>query len=182
MEISCIAFIATSLDGFIAKADGDVSWLHNPSYDIEGEDFGYESHCSHIDALVMGRNTYELALSVDSWPYSDKPVYVLSSRTPVIPDHLADKVSLMSGNIDSIVARLAENGHRRVYIDGGKTIQGFLSANRLNAITITRIPILLGEGLPLFGGLDEPVSLKHISTVSFTNGFVQSHYSIQRID
>lgn len=180
MELKCIAFIATSLDGYIAKADGNIDWLHNPRYEIAGEDFGYASHYQAIDALIMGRNTYELALSFDTWPYSDKQVYVLSHGNPSLPAELASTVSIIGGEIDSVLANLAEKGHKRLYVDGGKTIQGFLRANRLDEITITRLPILLGEGISLFGKLDEAVALEHISTISFVNGFVQSQYAIRK--
>ena len=179
MAITCIAFIAASLDGYIAKVDGNIDWLHNPKYAIGDEDYGYDRHFSNIDGLVMGRNTYELALSFDKWPYFDKPVYVLSSRVPSIPSALVSSVKILGGKIPSVMEQLSKNGHERLYIDGGKTIQGFINNGALDEITITRIPILLGKGIPLFSGLEREVALKHIFTKSYDNGFVQSKYLIE---
>jgi len=178
MDVTCVAFIATSLDGYIAKPDGNIDWLNNPDYEIAGEDFGYNTHYQSVDSLIMGRNTYELALSFDSWPYAEKHVYVLSTKRATIPSKLASKVSSLRGDIDVILAELGGRGHKRIYVDGGKTIQGFIKAGRLDEITITRIPILLGEGIPLFGDLEKSVALEHLSTISFSNGFVQSTYSM----
>lgn len=179
MEITCVAFIATSLDGFIAKEDGNIDWLHNPRYEIPGEDFGYEKHIQHIDALVMGRKTYELAISFDNWPYTGKDVFVLSTKNISIPSQLSSSVRLISGNLNDQLRELENLGYNRLYIDGGNTIQGFIKECRLNEITITRIPILLGRGIPLFGDVDRDIHLKHLDTQSFENGFVQSRYAIE---
>lgn len=178
MGITCIAFIATSLDGFIAKEDGNIDWLNNPKYEIPGEDFGYEQHYQRVDALVMGRNTYELAISFDNWPYAGKQVFALSTKNPAIPDALASSVRVVTGNLNEILEEIESLGFKCLYIDGGMTIQGFLRERLLDEITITRIPVLLGRGIPLFGDVKKDIHLRHLDTQSFDNGFVQSRYVV----
>jgi dihydrofolate reductase len=179
MSIQCSVFIATSLDGFIARKDGGIDWLTNAAGSDSKEDYGYHAFMDSIDALVMGRNTYELVLSFGAWPYAGKPVVVLSTGSPPVPAHLHDKVRVSSLAPAALLAELERGGTRRVYVDGGKTIQGFLRAGLINDLTITRIPILLGEGRPLFGELTQDISLEHIETRSWPNGFVQSHYRVK---
>lgn len=168
-------FIATSLDGFIARSNGDIDWL------TEGEeasgDFGYDEFIASIDALVMGRHSFEKVLSFDTWPY-DLPVVVLSSQTLEIPGQLQQKVSHLSGSPTRIVNQLAGKGYEHLYIDGGKTIQQFLRAGFIQEMTITQIPILIGEGIPLFGPVEKDIKLKHIATKTYDNGFIQSRYAV----
>jgi len=181
MTIRCSVFIATSLDGFIARKDGAIDWLMRPEDAIPGEDYGYQAFFDSIDALVMGRNTYELALTFDAWPYAGKRVVVLSSGSPSIPPHLAGQVEHMSGSPAGIVQRLAKRGAQHVYVDGGDTIQRFLRAGLIHDLTLTRLPVLLGDGIPLFGTLEKDVHLQHIETKIYPNGFVQSKYKIADI-
>jgi dihydrofolate reductase len=169
-------FIAVSLDGFIARPNGAIDWLTEPGEATESEDYGYKEFMGSVDALVMGRNTYELVLTFNEWPYAGKRVVVLSSGFPRIPDHLSASVECMSCSPAELALRLSENGVRTVYVDGGKTIQGFLKAGLIDEMTITRIPILLGDGIPLFGKLDRDIRFQHIVTKSFRSGFVQSRY------
>jgi dihydrofolate reductase len=171
-------FIATSLDGFIARNDGAIDWLTRPEDVIPGEDYGYQAFYDSIDTLVMGRNTYELALTFDAWPYAGKRVVVLSNGSPSIPPPLAGKVEIMSGPPAEIVQRLAMTGVQHVYVDGGNTIQRFLRAGFIQELTITRLPILIGEGIPLFGALDSDVRLQHVETKVYPNGFVQSKFYV----
>ena len=168
-------YIATSLDGFIARPDGDINWLGEPSED--GEDYGYQEFIDTVDFLVMGRNTYDKVLSFGQWPYS-KPVVVLTNRPLTIADDLAKSVETMSGSPADIVDELSKRGVEHLYIDGGKTIQNFLDANLIQRIIITKIPILLGEGIPLFGPLHKNFRLKHVGTQTFANGYVQSEYEV----
>ena len=176
MAITCSIFIATSLDGFIARKNGELDWLIGSANTEGGEDYGYQEFISSIDTLVMGRNTFERVLNFNEWPYAGKKVVVLSSGAPRIPDSLSDSVEVMSGTPVEVVRRLSGRGARHVYVDGGKTIQGFLRAGLIQDMTITRIPILLGDGIPLFGELDRDMMFHHVETKTYGNGFVQSTY------
>ncbi len=178
MSIKCSVFIATSLDGFIARPNGDLDWLTGGSGAEESEDYGYKEFIDSVDTLVMGRNTYELALTFGEWPYSNKQVVVLSSGSPTIPTHLAKSVAVVAQPPTALVQQLAAKGARHLYIDGGKTIQGFLRAGLIDEMTITTIPILIGEGIPLFGALERDVKLQHLATRAYASGFVQSKYSV----
>lgn len=179
MSIKCSVFIATSLDGFIARKDGAIDWLVGDELEASGEDYGYKAFFDSVDALVMGRNTYELALTFPEWPYTDKRVVVLSSSTPPIPERLSTSVSHLAGTPTEVVQRLSADNARHLYIDGGKTIQGFLAAGLIDEMIITRIPILIGEGIPLFGPLVQDIHLEHIQTRAYGNGLVQSHYRVK---
>lgn len=181
MTIKCSAYIATSVDGFIAGPGGDIEWLNRPEYAAaEMQGLGYAEFVSTVDALVMGRNTYEKVLTFDTWPYGETPVVVLSNGTVTIPAEAQARVRVEAGAPQEIVARLAAEGMRHLYIDGGITIQRFLAARLIDEITITRIPILLGEGIPLFGmvGVEQKLQLLH--AVPSDNGFVQERYAVLR--
>ncbi|HTX80059.1 MAG TPA: dihydrofolate reductase family protein [Longilinea sp.] len=179
MTITCSVFIATSLDGFIARKDGAIDWLSRPEDAIAGEDYGYQAFFDSVDTLVMGRNTFELALSFEAWPYAGKRVVVLSSGSPKIPPSLARHVEHMSGAPAEIVRWLAERGAQHVYVDGGDTIRRFLRAGLIDDLTITRLPILLGDGIPLFGPLEGDIRLQQVETTVYPNGFVQSKYQVK---
>lgn len=169
-------FIATSLDGFIARADGDIEWL-NEVDSLSGEDYGYSEFISTIDAVVMGRHSFEKVMEFDKWLY-DLPVIVLSSRSVEIPEKFSEYVTKMSGTPAEIVARLSDEGYEHLYVDGGKTIQQFLRNGYIQKMIITHIPILLGDGIPLFRLLEKELKLEHITTKTFANGLVQSNYII----
>jgi dihydrofolate reductase len=171
-------YIATSLDGFIARANGDIDWLPGGGSVDDGEDYGYKAFMETINVLVMGRHTYEKALTFAAWPYGSTPVVVLSSKQVHIPQHLAASVESLSCSPGELVRRLSERGARHLYVDGGKTIQGFLEAGLLQQLIITTIPILLGTGIPLFGPLTHDIRLRHIETRQFVNGLVQSTYEV----
>ena len=166
-------FIATSLDGFIARADGGIDWLPVGT----GEPHGYEEFIATVDALVMGRKSYETVLPFDPWPYGEKPVFVLSSGT-LAPAPRGAVVEHMSGPPAEIVSQLAARGVRHIYVDGGITIQRFLRAGLIQRLIITRIPVLLGTGIPLFGPLERDIVLRHVSTRSLGSGLVQSEYVV----
>jgi len=178
VTIKCSVFIATSLDGFIARPNGDLDWLTGGNGAEESEDYGYKEFIDSVDTLVMGRNTYELALTFEEWPYSNKQVVVLSSGSPAIPTQLAKSVAVVAQPPTALVQQLAAKGARHLYIDGGKTIQGFLRAGLIDEMTITSIPILIGEGIPLFGALERDIKLQHLATRAYASGFVQSKYSV----
>ncbi len=175
MKASCSVYIATSLDGFIAKEDADINWLHNPSFIIEGEDFGYSEFMNSVDALIMGRNSFEKVITFGDWPYQ-KPVIVLSSKSLTIPDELTDKVYYMNGTPSEVLDQAKEMGYKNFYIDGGKTIQQFLNAGLIEKLIITKIPVILGSGIPLFGKLEKDLELKLLNSTEFKNGFVQLTY------
>lgn len=179
--MKCSVFVATSLDGFIARRDGSIDWLSKAAAEApKGEDFGYQSFLASVDAIVMGRNTFEQVLGFDEWPYGSRRVVVLSSRALDIPARLADRVSASSERPDDLVGRLSAEGARHLYIDGGATIQRFLAAGLIDDLTITLIPVILGDGRPLFGTLGGEISLKHVATRTFGIGFVQLVYVVTR--
>ena len=169
-------YIATSLDGYIASEDGGLEWLTefpNPT----NSDYGFNDFMQRVDALVMGRNTYEKVLSFGQWPYTKK-VFVLSNNLKEIPEELADKVEIISGDIKAVTADLNKKGYVNLYIDGGKVIQSFLKEGLIDEMIITRIPILLGAGIPLFGKLDKPVQFDQVETEILDDLLVKSHYKI----
>lgn len=177
--IKCSVYMATSADGFIAKPDGDIEWLHRPEYAFSGGDgLSYDEFISTVDALVMGRNTFEKVLTFGEWPYENISVSVLSTGELNVPDHLRTKVKTDSGAPKELVARLASEGKRHLYIDGGETIRRFLQARLIGEITITQIPILLGEGIPLFNATGIEAPLKLLGTTAYDNGLVQFRYEV----
>jgi dihydrofolate reductase/ubiquinone/menaquinone biosynthesis C-methylase UbiE len=181
--MKCSVFIATSLDGFIARNDGSIDWLIKANALVSpGEDGGYKEFISTVDALVMGRHSFEKVLSFDPWPYGELPVIVLSSQDIEIPGHLKDKISISSENSRELVDRLSQKGFKHLYIDGGITIQNFLAHHLINELTITLAPVLLGAGRSLFGPLTQDIELKHIETKCISGGFVQVKYQIQQDD
>ncbi|PLR65068.1 deaminase [Pseudomonas sp. QC2] len=179
MDIKCSVFIAASVDGFIARPDGDIEWLHRPEYDLAAlNGLTYESFIATVDALVMGRKTLEKVLSFPEWPYEGMPVIALSHQAGEIPAYLQGKVEVMSLDPIALVAQLAERGMKHLYIDGGQTIQAFLEAGLIDELIITRIPVLLGQGIPLFSQVGCEHELRHIGTYVSENGFVQSRYEV----
>lgn len=168
-------FIATSLDGYIADLQGGIDWLHaipNP----EGIDVGYGELMAKTDALVMGRNTFETVCGFDmDWPYS-KPVFVLSNSLTEIPIPYQDKAFLVKGTLSEVLSEVHQQGYYQLYIDGGKTIQSFLREDLIDEMIITTIPVLLGEGIPLFGSLPKRLNLRCTKSLHFLNAISQSHY------
>ena len=171
-------YIATSLDGFIARENGDVDWLSGGDIEGSGEDYGFQEFIDSVDILVMGRNTFEMVVSSGEWLYGNKQVIVLSSRPVQIPSNLAGTVETQLCSPTELVKQLSERGAKHLYIDGGKTIQSFINAGLIQQIIITTIPVLIGEGIPLFGPVNRDMKLQHIETRSFANGFVQSRYEV----
>lgn len=170
-----IVYIATSLDGFIARKDGNLNWLMempNP----DNNDFGFAKFMGRIDGIIMGRNTFETVLGFNEWPYT-KPVFVLSNSLTSVPEAYQLKATIVKGNIENILEALRKKGIEDLYIDGGKTIQSFLKKNLIDELIITRVPIILGTGIPLFEEMDFDIKFRHIATEVFNEHLVKSHYA-----
>jgi len=179
-------FVGTSVDGFIARLNGEFDFLPPGG----GEEHGYTAFMESVDALVLGRGTFETVLKFEQWPYGEKRVVVLSSRPldfalarqrgGVASQTTRSQVNVeqMSGDPREIVARLDAEGVQHAYIDGGVTIQRFLRAGLIQRVIITRVPVLIGTGIPLFGVLDADVRLEHVATRSYASGLVQSEYTV----
>jgi dihydrofolate reductase len=176
---TCHVFIAASLDGYIARPGGDLDWLDG--WPAVGHDYGYGDFIASVDGVVMGRGTFEKVLTFPEWPYA-KPVVVLSRslRQGDLRADLAAKVRISAAGPGEIVADLDREGWKRACVDGGSVIQAFLREGLVADMVVTRIPILLGGGLPLFGPLHSDVRLTHLRTAGYASGFVQSHYAVDR--
>jgi len=168
-------FIGTSVDGFIARPNDDLDFLPAGG----GEPHGYNEFIASVDAIVIGRKTFEKVLTFGDWPYGNKRVVVLSSRPIDLSVVRGGVVEQMAGAPAEIVAQLAARGVHNLYIDGGITIQRFLRAGAIQRLTITRVPVLIGEGVPLFGALPHDIRLRHIATRHFPSGLVQSEYEVE---
>ncbi|WP_374076706.1 dihydrofolate reductase family protein [Bdellovibrio bacteriovorus] len=177
--ISGHVFIATSLDGYIAKSDGGIDWLLRR--DDPSEDHGYNNFIKDIDGLIMGRGSFEKALTFDPWPYAI-PVVVMSKtlKPEDVPTRLKGKVRLVDLTPTQVMKSLENEGWRKAYVDGGQIIQSFLREKLIVDMVITTAPVLLGEGRRLFGFLNEEVSLTHIKTTAFPSGLVQSTYTVNK--
>lgn len=167
-------FVGTSIDGFIARANHDLDFLPPDG----GEEHGYEEFMKSVDALIIGRNTYDRVLTFDSWPYGSKPVIVLSTR-PIDPPAAKEAlVECLSGSPHEILTQLGSRGWTHVYVDGGVTITRFLEAGLIQRLIITRVPVLIGTGIPLFGALPRDIKLEHVATRHYQSGLVQSEYLV----
>ncbi|WP_299489706.1 dihydrofolate reductase family protein [Acaryochloris sp. IP29b_bin.137] len=179
MSTKVSVFIATSLDGFIARKNGDLDWLNDANATVpEGEDCGYQSFMASVDVLIMGRKTYEKVLSFGEWPYGQTQVIVMSRNPIDFPAELPAWVTHSAETPSALYQRLVKEGAQHLYIDGGMTIQRFLAAGLIDELTLTVIPILLGEGQPLFGPLEKDIQLTPISSRTYDFGFVQLKYAV----
>lgn len=168
-------FVATSLDGYIARPDGGLDWLPE-----DPEPHGYDEFIDTVDAIVMGRKTFEIVLAFGAWPFGVKPVIGLSSKPSELKAPDGAEFEAMNGTPQEIVTHLAGRGMEHLYIDGGVTIQRFLEAGLIQHMIITRIPVLLGSGIPLFGYLPHDIRFEHMATRSYPSGIVQSEYSVKK--
>jgi dihydrofolate reductase len=167
-------FVGASLDGFLARPNGDLDWLPEGG----GEPHGYDEFMASVDALVIGRKTFEKVLTFGGWAYGKKRVVVLSSRPVDLSLAVGGVVEQMAGPPAEILARLAASGAHHLYVDGGLTIQGFLRAGLIQRLIITRVPVLIGDGVPLFGALPRDIRLRHVATRTYPSGLVQSEYLV----
>jgi dihydrofolate reductase len=167
-------YIATSLDGYIAENNGNLNWLTNiPNPDQS--DFGFSDFLKNIDAIVMGKNTFQKVLTFNKWPY-DKPVFVLSNSLKELPENMIEKAEIIKGDVKKLMEKLIQHGFNNLYVDGGKVIQSFLKEDLIDELIITRVPILLGDGIPLFRKLNQKLKFKHKKTKIFNDNLVLSHY------
>ncbi|HTV84983.1 MAG TPA: dihydrofolate reductase family protein [Dyella sp.] len=166
-------FVGVSVDGFMARLDGALDFLPAGG----GEPHGYDQFMASVDALVIGRGTYETVLGFDGWPYGDKPVFVLSTRELAAPPAGA-VLEHLRGTPKEIVSRLSARNFKHAYVDGGVTVQGFLREGLIQRLIVTRVPVLIGTGIPLFGPLPRDIALKHVTTRSYASGLVQSEYEV----
>ena len=173
-------FVGVSVDGFIARPDGSLDFLDTGGGESEGH--GYEEFIATIDTLVMGRNTFETVLGFKAWPYGKRRVVVLSTRPVDLSTIKRGVVEQMSGEPAEIVSRLGAGGARHLYVDGGVTIQRFLHAGLVDRLIVTSVPVLIGQGIPLFGPLPGDIRLEHVATRTYSGALVQSEYRVVRPD
>jgi dihydrofolate reductase len=184
--MKCSVYIATSADGYIATPEGGVDWLHTAGKldaDMSASpDMGFNDFIASVDCMIMGRKCMEVISSFDltpeQWPYGDIKIYVLSHSIEVPPENLCDKVEMYSGDIQKLINQLEINGFNHAYIDGGATITSFINLQLINEMTISKAPVVLGQGIPLFGKVDKSIKLVNSESVVFPNDFVQIRYTV----
>lgn len=184
--MKCSVFIATSVDGYIATLDGGVDWLQtagNPSADMgDNQDMGFNDFINSVDCMIMGRKCMEVISSMnltpEQWPYRDIPIVVLSNTLKDAPENLSDRVEIYSGDIQLLIKELESKGLNHAYIDGGSTITTFINQKLIDQMIITKAPVLLGEGIPLFGKIDQKVKLEKAEAVAYPNEFIQIKYDV----
>jgi dihydrofolate reductase len=173
-SVKVSVFVGTSVDGFIARLNGEFDFLPSGG----GEPHGYNEFITSVDTIVIGRKTFESVLGLAQWPYGKKRVAILSSRALDLSTVRDGVVEQMSGPPAEILSRLSAHGSKHIYVDGGITLQGFLRAGLVQHLTITRVPVLIGEGIPLFSTLPHDIKLRHIATQSYPSGLVKSEYAV----
>ena len=187
--MKCSVYIATSTDGYIATTDGSVDWLHtagNPEADLgDNPDMGFKDFINSVDCMVMGRKCMEMISSMnltpEQWPYGDTHIAVLSKTIKEPPPNLQSKVEIFSGKIPELIKHLEGKGFQHAYIDGGSTITAFLNLNLIDEMTITKAPILLGEGIPLFGKLNNHIKLEKSEAKVLPNDFIEIKYRVNTL-
>ena len=184
--MKCSVFIASSVDGYIADPEGGVGWLESAGDPTVGlgsdSDMGFNTYIQSVDCMVMGRKSMEtisaMNLSREQWPYGNIPIVVLSNTVKVCPENLRGKVEMYAGDLSKLIENLENRGLKHAYIDGGSTITAFLNSKLIDEMTITKAPVLLGEGVLLFGKLERPIKLHASNAISFPNEFVQLKYRV----
>jgi len=184
--MKCSVYIATSADGYIATLDGGVDWLYtagNPEADMSNTpDMGFNDFIASVDCMIMGRKCMDVIssfnLTPEQWPYGETKIYVLSNSTKEPPENLRGKVEIYSGDIIKLINQLDIGGYKHAYIDGGTTITAFINLQLINEMTITKAPIILGKGLPLFGELSKRVKLINSEATVFPNDFIQEKFGV----
>ncbi|MGB0936088.1 MAG: dihydrofolate reductase family protein [Colwellia sp.] len=184
--MKCSVYIATSADGYIANLEGGVDWLHsagNPNVDMSANpDMGFNQFITSVDCMIMGRRTMEaianFKLTESQWPYGNIPIYAISKTTMEAPTSLLGKVKIYQDELAELLLMLENKGYQHIYIDGGSLITSCINLKKVNQMTITKAPVLLGQGIPLFGQLNTPIKLTDSKAVSFPNGFIQTTYQV----
>ncbi|PKG39805.1 dihydrofolate reductase family protein [Psychromonas sp. Urea-02u-13] len=184
--MKCSVYIATSADGYIATLEGGVDWLHtagNLEADMsQNPDMGFNDFIASVDCMVMGRKCMQVIssfnLTPEQWPYGDKKIYVLSHSIKEPPENLRGKVEMYSGDIPKLMKMLENDGFKHAYIDGGTTITSFINLQLINEMIITKAPVILGEGVPLFGKINQRIKLVDATSNAFPNDFIQVKYGI----
>jgi dihydrofolate reductase len=180
MTITASVYVATSLDGFIARKDGTIDWLVEANSTVpEGEDCGYAAFMNTVDVVIMGRNTYEQVAGFESWPYEGKRVIVLTSKKVRFRQGTGVRLEASAELPPALLKRLNSEGCKRAYVDGGTVIQSFLAYSLIDKITITIIPVLLGGGRSLFGILSSDTKLTLVKARAFEFGFIQVTYVVR---
>lgn len=168
-------YIATSIDGYIARKDGSLDWLDRVGgFD---EDYGFQKLIDSIDAVILGRNTYEVAATVQDWPYKGKRIVVLSNSLQTV----REETELFRGDITQLVAQLHQDGIKHIWIDGGVTISQFLDLQMVDCMTLSIIPVILGGGMPLFNPIGKELDCHLVSSQSYPSGLVQLNYELEYI-
>ncbi|WP_167193396.1 dihydrofolate reductase family protein [Brevibacterium pigmentatum] len=171
-SLRAVVFLGLSVDGRIARPDGDLEWL--TSRGAAAGDAGFTPFLESVDSLVMGRRTFEAIAAYEDWPYLDRPIHVISTTLP--PD--VDSRITVHRSPESAIDALQRDGRRRVYADGGETIRWFLAAKLVDEITLSYVPVLIGDGPSLFGPLGGDVDLEHVRTEVLDGGMVQTTYRV----
>lgn len=176
--MSASVFCGVSLDGFLARPDGRLDFLDSAGHDPA--DTSFDEFLQTVDVLVMGRGTWDVFQGFGQWPYGDRRIVVLTHRPLALAPMFEGKVETMQGTPKQVMDRLAARGLTRLYLDGGQVIQQFLRAGLVDRLVVTTVPVLIGQGLPLFGALDKDVRLKLVGVRAMSTGLVQSTYDVAR--
>jgi len=178
--MKCSVYIATSADGYIATAEGSVDWLHTAGK--QDADMGFNNFISSVDCMIMGRKCMEVIagfdLTPEQWPYGNTKIYVLSHSLDVPPKNLQGKVEMYAGDIPKLINQLNNNGFKHAYVDGGATITSFINLQLINEMTISKAPVILGKGIPLFGEINQNIKLINSEAKVFPNDFIQIRYDV----
>ena len=175
--MKAFVYIGTSLDGFIARTNGDIEWLVQYANDEAIQ--AYEEFISKIDAVVIGRGTFDKVLTFPSWPY-EKKVFVLSNTLKKLPAIVENKAILLSLSPADTLKKLSQEGYTNVYVDGGLVIQNFLKADLIDELIISKVPIIIGSGIPLFADVKQDLLFRHVKTEVQSNELVRSYYKRKR--
>ena len=172
-----VLYVAASVDGFIARSDGDVSWLDK--YQSAEEDYGYHDFHESIGACIMGANTYEKALTLTGGIDKKLPTYVVTQRK--LPAQADAEVILHSGSLSDLLRKIRKRTKKDIWlVGGGRLTQSFLKEKLLDEIVLSTIPMVLGEGISLFGNTRKEVDLRLVETRVYEIGIVQTHYRVQK--
>ncbi len=170
-------FMAMSLDGFVARKDHRLDWLMKQK--TEGEEHGFDEFQASVDGIIMGRGSYETVLSFGEWPYT-KPVVVMSKTLSQgdVSEELRGKVRITNLEPHALMNEVQGQGWSRAYVDGGKVVQSFIRAGLVSDIVLTTVPVLIGDGLRLFGELEQDIDLELTGSKAFESGLIQSQYRL----